>query len=471
MELDAGTTPAIADNSWRGHFRATVVLGLPLIGSQLTQIAIHVTDTVMIGRLGPTELAAAVLAMQFFFTTFIFGMGFALAVMPLVATAEGEGDPRRVRQSVRMGLWVVLAYSIVSIPILWFSEAILLAIGQAEVTASLAQDYLRIALWGMFPALGIMVFRSYLSSLERAGIVLWSTIIALIMNAILDYAFIFGELGAPRMEMPGAAIASLGSNIVGFLFLLIYTLRGKGLDKYALYIRFWKPNRDALAEVFRLGWPIGATLLAEIGLFAASSVMMGWVGIVPLAAHGIALQIISVIFMIPLGLASAATVRVGNALGRGDMEALDRAAKVVFALSWAVAILAAILLLAIPEFLINLYLKAGEPDALEIVTIGIPLLAVAAAFQLVDITQVVSANVLRGIQDTRMPMVIAVISYWVIGLPAGYLLAFNLGLGGVGVWSGLAIGLSIAAILLTGRFFLRDRLGIVPAGKADPMAA
>jgi MATE family, multidrug efflux pump len=450
------------DNRWRAHFRATVALGLPLIGSQLTQIAIHVTDTVMIGRLGSTELAASVLAMQFFFTVFIFGMGFALAVMPLVATAEGEGDDRRVRQSVRMGLWVVLGYSILAIPVLWFSKAILLKLGQAEVTATLAQDYLRVALWGMFPALTIMVLRSYLSSLELAGIVLWSTIIALVLNAVLDYAFIFGEWGAPRMEVTGAAVASAGSNLAGMLFLVGYTLRAKGLKKYHLYTRIWRINPSALSEVFRLGWPIGATLLAEIGLFAMSSVMMGWVGIVPLAAHGIAMQIISVIFMIPLGLASAATIRVGNALGRNDPLGLDRAAKVVYVLSLIVATLAAILLLVIPEPLIGLYLNAERPDAAEILAVGVPLLAVAAAFQVFDITQVVSANVLRGIQDTRAPMLIAVLSYWVIGVPSSYILAFKVGLGGVGVWTGLAIGLAVAAVLLTTRFAMRDRLGIVP---------
>ena len=465
MSTDTRTAAAKADNSWRKHFRATIVLGLPLIGSQLTQIAIHVTDTVMIGRLGSTELAAGVLAMQFFFVVFIFGMGFALAVMPLVATAEGEGDTPGVRQSVRMGLWVVLGYSILTIPLLYFTKAILLQLGQAPETATLAQDYIRVAQWGMFPALTIMVLRSYLSSLELANIVLWSTVIALGINAVLDYAFIFGELGAPRLEIVGAAVASLVSNILAALFIIGYTLWASRLQKYHLYVRIWRVNPAALRQVFRLGWPIGATLLAEIGLFAASSVMMGWVGIIPLAAHGIALQIISVIFMIPLGLASAATVRVGNALGRGDPLGLDRAAKVVFILSWVVAALAAVILWLTPEFLIGLYLNVENPDAAAILIAGVPLLAVAAAFQMFDITQVVSANVLRGIQDTRVPMLIAVLSYWVIGVPTAYALAFWADFGGVGVWSGLAVGLAVAAVLMTMRFVMRDRLGIVPDPK------
>lgn len=466
MFTDTPNAAVQTDNSWRNHFRATVLLGLPLIGSQLTQIAIHVTDTVMIGRLGSTELAAGVLAMQFFFVIFIFGMGFALAVMPLVATAEGEEDIRGVRQSVRMGLWVVLGYSILTIPILWFSEAILLQLGQATETASLAQDYIRVAQWGIFPALTIMVLRSYLSAIELAGIVLWSTVIALVLNAVLDYALIFGELGAPRLEIVGAALASLFSNIIAALFMVGYTYWAPSLQKYQLYVRIWRANPTALLQVFRLGWPIGATLLAEIGLFAASSIMMGWVGIVQLAAHGIALQIISVIFMIPLGLASAATVRVGNALGRGDPLGLDRAAKTVYLLSWIVAVIAAVILWMTPEFLIALYLNAKNPDAAAILLAGVPLLAVAAAFQLFDITQVVSANVLRGLQDTRVPMLIAVLSYWVIGVPTAYALAFWAGFGGVGVWSGLALGLAVASILLTARFFMRDRLGIVPDPKS-----
>ena len=447
--------------SWAGHTRATLALGVPLIGAQLAQMAIGVTDTVMIGWLGAPELAAAVLGAQAFFLFLIFGMGFTLAVMPLAAQAHGRDDVRGVRRSVRMGMWVVLFYSAIVMVPLWMTESILLALGQPAETAALAGDYMRVAQWAMAPSLMIMTFRSYLSALERAQVVLWATVAGTVANAFLNYMFIFGNFGAPRLEVVGAAVASVGTATVTFVLLTLYTVTRSDLKRYQLLVRFWRPDWQAFFEVLRLGWPISATILAETSLFAASSVMIGWIGTIELAAHGIALQLASIAFMFPLGLSGAATVRVGNAYGRKDWVGLGRAGSVSIVLAVAVTLSLAAVFWTFPEALIGLYLDEDNPDAAAVLRHAVPLLIVAAAFQTVDGLQAIGAGLLRGLKDTKVPMVFAVFSYWAVGMTAAYLLAFYWNLGAVGVWWGLAVGLLLAAILMNWRFMMRERLGLV----------
>lgn len=443
--------------SWSEHIRATFLLGLPLVGAQLAQVSINVTNTVIIGRIGAAELAAAVLATQFFYLFWMFGSGFAYAVMPLVANAVGAGDSRSVRRSVRMGLWATCLYSALVMVPLWFTEAILLAIGQDPHVSALAGLYARFFQWSMLPYLGIFVFRSYLSALERPRVVLLMTVIGALANAALNYVLVFGHLGFPALGLPGSGIASVITSSLVLLLLVAYTRRAEFLRRYELYDRFWRFDATAFKDVLRLGWPIGATILAEVALFTAASVMMGWIGTIELAAHGIALQIASVSFMVPLGLAAAATVRVGTAFGRGEAADVGRAARTALGVATAISVCAAASFWLMPETLIRLYLDAADPDAPRVLAVAVPLLLVAAAFQIVDSIQVTASGILRGLKDTRTPMILAVVSYWLVGMPVAYGLAFPVGLGGVGVWLGLAIGLLVASVLMTGRFFLRER--------------
>ncbi|MEF2070170.1 MATE family efflux transporter [Consotaella aegiceratis] len=462
------TAPAAAASgsaqSWLGHALATVVLALPLVGAQLAQVTMNVTDTVMIGWLGARELAAAVLATQSFFVCFVFGTGFAQAALPLAANAEGRGDERGVRRATRMSLWVLALYAAVMMIPLWQIEAILLAFGQEPDLARLAADYMHVAQWSMFPGFLIMGLRSYLTVVNRAYWVLAAIIVGAVCNAGLNYVLIFGHLGAPALGLVGAAIATLVSNLAMAGLLIAYTAGAGSLRRYELYTRFWRPDWVGFREIVRLGWPIGATIIAEVGLFTASSVMMGWLGAVPLAAHGIALQLASIAFMIPLGLASAATVRVGVAAGRDDRIGLGRAGAVALLLGGAIALCGATLFRLVPDRLIGLYLDPANVNAEAVLAYAVPLLLVAGVFQIVDSLQAVSSGVLRGLKDTRIPMIIAVFSYWVIGMPVAYLLAFIADWGGVGIWWGLASGLATAAVLLNGRYLRRERNGLVEIG-------
>ena len=439
----------------KAHARAILVLGLPLIGSHLAQMLLHVTDTVMLGWYGVVELAAVVIASSSFFVIFILGAGFAQAVMPMVASAIGRGDEVQVRRDTRMGLWLSIVFGAMTYPLFWWSEPLLLGLGQKSEVASLGQAFLRIAGWGMIPALLVMVLKSYLEALERTQVVLWVTLAAVGVNIALGWALIFGNWGAPELGVRGAAIASVTVQALTALALAIYAAWLPELRRFRLFQRFWRPDWQALGLVFRLGMPIGFTSLAEGGMFQASALMMGWIGTVPLAAHGIALQATALTFMVHLGLSNATTVRTALASGAGDVAGMREGGKVSIALSMMFAVATVVLFLAFPTAIVSLFLDTAKPEAAQIIAFGTALLAVAALFQLTDALQVLALGLLRGVKDTRVPMWIAALSYWIIGIPASYLLAFKAGYGGVGLWLGLVIGLTVAAGLLMTRFWLR----------------
>ena len=439
----------------KAHTRAILVLGLPLIGSHLAQMLLHVTDTVMMGWYGVTELAAVVIASSSFFVVFILGSGFAQAVMPMVASAIGRGDEVQVRRDARMGLWLSIGFGLLTYPLFWWSEPLLLALGQKPDVAAFGQDFLRIAGLGMIPSLVVMVLKSYLAALERTQVVLWVTLAGVGVNIAFGWALIFGNWGAPELGVRGAAIASVAVQAMTAGALAIYAGLLPELRHFRLFQRFWRPDWQALGLVFRLGAPIGLTSLAEGGMFQASALMMGWIGTVELASHGIALQAAALTFMVHLGLANATTVRTALAAGAGDRAGLRLGGKVAIALSMAFAMVTVTAFLTLPVPIISLFLDKANPESVQIVAYGTALLAVAALFQVVDALQVMALGLLRGVKDTRAPMWIAVISYWVVGIPTSYLLAFKAEYGGVGLWLGLVVGLSVAAVLLMVRFWGR----------------
>ncbi|KMK67990.1 MATE family efflux transporter [Puniceibacterium sp. IMCC21224] len=443
------------------HIRAVLSLGLPLIGGHLAQLAIGLTDTIMLGWYGAEALAALTLASALFFLLFLMGSGFAWAVMPMVAQYHAAGDAVSIRRATRMGLWLSTLFFLCVLPLLWFSGDILLALGQSPDIADGAARYLRIAGLGMLPALLVMVFKSYLAALEHTRVVLLVTLAAALANGLGNYALIFGNWGAPELGITGAAMSSIVSQLVGLIGIAFYVHRA--LPEHALFRRLWNPDWEMFAQVFRLGLPIGLTTLAEVGLFEATAIMMGWLGTVPLAAHGIALQTAAATFMIHVGFANVATIRAGNAFGRKDVAHLIRGAYTVFALSLAVASVTITLFLTLPGHIVSLYIDPADPARDAILALGVQLLAVAAVFQLVDGSQVVTLGLLRGVQDTRVPMWMALFAYWCVGIPASYVFGFVAGFGAVGVWSGLVAGLGVAALLMILRFRRRIMLDMAPA--------
>lgn len=409
----------------------------------------------MLGRYDVRELAPLALAGTMMFIVMIIGGGFAIAVSPLVAEAEEEDDQLTSRRVTRMALWLVTAYSIVVMPLFFYAGPLLEAAGQQPEVALSAQTYLTIAVFTMAPNLMIMTLRSFLAALEHASVILWTNIGAALANVLFNYILIFGNWGAPELGLRGAALASVGSVVVTLLLLVMY-VRWR-LPERALFERLWVMDRDAMWRVAKLGLPIGMTTLAEGSLFAASSLMMGWIGTIELATHGIALQVASIVFMVYLGLSQAATVRAGRALGRKDWAGLNRGAVLIMAVTVAIAGVFIAAFLIVPEPILSIFMRADETERGQILALGTTLLALAALFQAVDAGQVMLLGLLRGIQDTTVPFIMAVIGYWIIGFPVAYALAFPLGMGPAGLWLGLCVGLLAACVLMGTRLIVMLR--------------
>lgn len=441
--------------TYLSHSRAIMALGLPLIGSHLAGMMLHVTDTVLMGRYGVAELAAVTLAGSCFFIVFILGSGFAQALMPLVAVAVGKGDETEVRRDTRMALWLSLGFGLVSYPVFWTSGSWLLAMGQEPQVAQLAQDFLRIAGPGMVPALLVMALKSYLSALGRTQVVLWVTLGGVLVNLALGWMLIFGNWGAPELGVRGAALATLTVQWVTFAIMAVYAHFQPALRRFGLFNRFWRIDGAALGRVFRLGWPIGITGLAESGLFAGASLMMGWVSTEALAAHGIAMQVAALAFMVHLGLSNAATVLAGRASGAGDVRGLRQIAFAAIGLSLVLCAIGIVIFISAPVAIIALFLDTTKPESPQILALGTRLLVLAALFQLGDAMQVMALGLLRAIRDTRVPMWAAAFSYWGVGIPASAILGFYFDLGAEGIWLGLCIGLLFASTSLMARFWMR----------------
>ncbi|MBD8876831.1 MATE family efflux transporter [Roseibium polysiphoniae] len=446
---------------WRSDIRPTLALGLPLAGAQIAQMAINTTDVLMIGRLGAEELAASVLAFNMWMLLWFFGMGIIQAVIPLGAQARGRRAARDLRRTVRMGVWVAVLYCLPAWCITFFAEEILVALGQDPDIAEIAGGYMDALQWSLLPALVIMAIRGFLTVMERSQIVLYATLAGLVVNAALDYVLIFGEFGFPRLELVGAGIASVFTSAATTAILLIYTSRQRQLKRYAVLGRLWRSDWQVFFKILRLGLPIGITLVAEGALFAASSILMGWLGTIPLAAHGIALQLASITFMVPVGLSQAALSRVGYAAGKKDFDGVGRAGWTALVITVAFMSCFAVVFWIVPAPLVSLYLDLNNPQSAEVLYLATSFLAVAAIFQIVDGGQIIGTNNLRGLGDTTVPLIYAVIGYWVIGISLSLGLGFGAGLGGVGIWSGLAGGLAFVGILTNIRFYRRESLGLM----------
>ena len=432
-------------------FHSLCRLGGPLVLGHFAHMSIGLTDSVMLGWYSVEALAAAILGHTVFFVIFIVGAGFARAIMPLVASAIAQGDCVQARRVTRMGLWLSAAFTFAVFPTFWWSETLLAAIGQSPELSMLSSRYLVIVGFAIFPALALDVIKSYLSAQELMRFVLCITLAGFLINIPLNYVLIFGKISFPELGVQGSAIASLSVNIVMAVGVCIYAV--KKLPEQALFVRIWRPDWSAMHKVLQLGIPIGVTSLAEAGLFSASTIMMGWLGTVPLAAHGIALHITSLTFVIHVGLSEAATIQAGQAFGAANFHSLKKNALSAALASLIIVLLTVILFLSVPEVLVSLFIDPLSPYFQDILRYGALLLLMAALFSTVDAAQVMTLGILRGMHDTSIPMAMAIFSYWCVGIPIAYWFCFVLQWEGVGLWAGLALGLACAAGGLIARLF------------------
>ncbi|WP_420607633.1 MATE family efflux transporter [Novosphingopyxis sp.] len=460
MDAIAAARPA---GSLRREGLMTLKLALPLVVGNVAQAAINTTDVVILGRYNVDALAAAALGVNLYWVFAVFCMGLVTAASPLIAAEYGRrpNSVRDVRRTVRQAIWASAAICVPAWAILWQAEAIYLALGQSPDLSAAAAGFVRIAMWGLFPFLVGLVLRYYVTALERP---IWGVYImaaGLAFNALACWALVFGELGLPELGLAGAGIANaLAQAVLGLGGVAVVT-GVRRFRRYRLFGNFWRPDWPRLRTIFAVGLPIACTYAMEITVFSAAVFLMGLIGRASLAAHSVAIQIAALAFMVPLSIGQAATVRAGIFHGRRDGAGLARVGKVALGLGLISAAISSALMVLIPEQLVGLFVRPITAEDAEVFRLAVAFLAVAALFQLVDSMQAVGAGLLRGIQDTRVPMVFAGLGYWAIGFLLSWFLAFHAGLDGVGVWLGLAGGLTAAAVLMCGRWLLRGRLGLV----------
>ncbi|MEM7170203.1 MAG: MATE family efflux transporter [Pseudomonadota bacterium] len=439
----------------RTEVREIIVLALPLISANLANVAITTTDVIMIGWLGPAALAAGSLGHNLYFPMYLVGFGVLLAIAPILAQLLGSGQKSPIPAVLAQGLWVSVALSMPFGFLLWNSAWLLSLLGQDPAIAAMTQDYLRAALWGLCPAYLFVALRCFLMAHSRPRAIFLVTLAGVVVNAIGNYGLMFGNFGLPRLELVGAGISSALVHFFMFLALAVVVLWGRAFRHYAILAHLLRFEIKTWIEIFRIGLPIGLSILAESGLFAAAAILMGLISLEALAANAIALQTVAVIFMIPLGISQAATVRVGLNMGARNRIAVGQAGWASLHLGILFMFVAGLILWFGGREIIGLYLHLEDPNNLTVVAMGISLLAVAALFQVADGAQVILAGVLRGLKDTKIPMWIAVFGCWVVGFPVSAALGLWFGYGAVGVWCGLALGLTVVALLETWRFARR----------------
>lgn len=447
---------------WRAEARATAALAGPLILTNLSQAAIQTTDVVLLGWLGPTALAAGSLGANLYIAVLIFGMGLVMAASPMLARELGarRHSVREVRRTVRQAIWAGATLTLPVWLLLWHAESLLVLLGQDPVLAAAAQDYVRPLMWGYLPALSYLVLRSFVAALERPSWALLVGCFGIVFNALVSYWLIFGGLGVPPLGLAGAGLGSTLTQLAMVAAMAMVVLRHRLFRRYRLFGNFWRPDWPRYGQVWRVGAPIAMTLGLEVTVFNAAVFLMGLLGTAALAAHAIAIQIASLTFMVPLGLGQAATVRVGLAFGRRDPGGIGRAGWTAFALGVGFMSAAALVMWMVPEALIGLFLD-DRPANAEVAALAVSFLAIAALFQIVDGAQAVGAGMLRGLQDTTVPMLFAAIGYWLVGVGSAVGLGFGLGWGGIGIWTGLALGLAVVAVLMVARWTRRGPLGLV----------
>jgi multidrug resistance protein, MATE family len=450
--------------TWLLELRALAALSWPMALTNLAQVAMGTTDVMMMGSLGPSTLAAGALGTNLYFAAMIFGIGLLNATTPLIARQLGRGSPTMVRDVRKIVQQGCRSAGYIAVPfwlILWWTRPLLRAMGQDAALSAAAEIYMHALQWALLPAWCYIVLRSFVSALERPAWALVIGIAAVVVNAVANWCLMLGHCGCQPMGIAGSGLATLISSCLMFTALGFVVCAAEPFRRYRLFAELWRPDWPLTRALWRLGLPMAATLSFEVTMFNAAVFLMGLIGAASLAAHSIAIQLASLSFMVPLGIGQAVTVRVGRAYGAGDREMIRRAGWTAF---WLVVVFMATMSLTMilaPRFLISAFLDTADPNNAEVIHLAMSFLIFAALFQIADGAQAVGSGMLRGLHDARTPMLFALTGYWGIGLPLGVLLAFPLGLNGIGIWIGLATGLAVVACLMIRRWVLREALGLL----------
>jgi MATE family multidrug resistance protein len=436
----------------RQELRETLRLAVPVVLTQLGVIAMTTVDTIFVGRLGATQLSAVALANSLAVTAVLIGMGTLMGLDPVVAQAYGARRDAECGHAMRHGLLLAVVLSIPIIVVLSQARWILAHLRQDPALVGPAADFVRVLNYSTLPFLVFTALRLFLQGVSMPKPAMLVVLGANVLNLIGNWVLVFGHLGAPALGATGSAWATTLARWAMLGGLAAYVFGKPSLQRFGVWVRRESLDGRLLARLLHLGAPVGTQYAMEVGVFAAAAVLMGWFGEVPLAAHQIALNLCSITFMVPLGLSATAAVRVGHALGRDDVPSARRAAGVAYVLGAVFMAGAALAFVCIPRVLARIY--TADAAVAEMVA---RLLCVGAAFQVFDASQTIGIGALRGAADTRVPMLVTIVAYWLVALPAGYTLAFPAHLGPEGLWWGLFIGLALVAVALALRFNSRVR--------------
>ena len=446
----------------------TFRLAGPLALANLLQMLTYAIDVMFIARLGADELAASALAVALFGLVLWALQALTGAVAPIMAAELGARGPalRPVRRSMRMALWLTAIVSVFGMGVCALLGPLMRVTGQDPHIAALATSYMDVLLWSAPLMIVAGVLRNFVATLGRPMFATLITALGIGVNALGNYMFIFGNFGAPALGLPGAAVATFITSVAIVLMYAVAIRFNARLHRYHILGYFWRPDWARLWEIVKIGTPIAVTVIAEAGVFGSAAFLMGRIGGLELAAHTVALNLAAFAFQVPFGVGQAATIRVGYFLGARDSVGMGRAGWTGIVMGTGFMAVTAVAMLLVPHGLLALYIDTSNPANDALLDVAVGFLAIAAAFQLSDGVQAVAAGALRGLKDTRVPMWIAVFSYWVpgFGLAAG--LGLMTPLAGTGVWIGLATGLTFAAVLLLWRWYRREALGLTTTSPA-----
>ncbi|PIE00730.1 MAG: MATE family efflux transporter [Thiothrix nivea] len=432
--------------------RQIILLAFPLILAQLVQMALGVVDTIMAGRIDALALAAIALGSGIWSFAMLCGIGLMLALPPTISQHIGANNHRLIREELRQGIWLSLMFSVVLMLLIYLIAQSLSLLGVQEDIIPEVQSYLLWISWSMPFTCLYMVPRAFNESMGNTVPMLWVWLVLLPLNALGNYVFMFGHFGFPALGAPGAGLSSGIVQVLAWVLLVFYTLKTPRYRRYDLARRMTLPDWEHIRRLFSLGFPICIALAMEAGMFMVSTLLMGRFGAEIVAGHQIALNVSAITFMVPLGIAQALTVRVGRAIGAGDMVVARHRGQLGITMCGGLMLMSGICLWLFGYAIAALY----TPDQ-AVVAIAAHFLVFAAFFQLGDGLQIGASGVLRGYKDTRVPMVINTVSYWLVGLASGVYLSLYTSLGADGLWLGIVIGLFIAAVTLNGRFYWLSR--------------
>ena len=454
-----------APSTWRSEFAETLRLAGPLALANLLQMLVYAVDVIFVARLGEQALAASSLSIALFGLMMWCFSGLTGMVAALIAAELGRRRHavREVRRSTRMALWLGVACGLAGMLVCLFGHEIMLFTGQEPRIAERAGGFLRVIMWAMVPMVLANVLRSVVSALGRPLFATAITALAIGVAALANYAFVFGRLGAPALGLEGSALASVLTAVFMLAAYVVAIRLDRRMRRYRLFGNWWRTEWQRFGELVRTGLPVAATILAEAGLFSGAAFLMGLISASQLAGHTIALQVAALAFQIPFGIGQAATIRVGYHYGARDLPAIGRAGWVAVALGAGFMALTASIMLFLPELVLGIYVDTRAAANAAMMGFAMQFMVVAAAFQLFDGLQAVASGALRGLRDTRVPMLFALFGYWVPGLGTAVLLGFFTPLEGLGVWIGLAVGLVVVALLMLWRWQGRARLGLLPS--------